>query len=628
MKSMTLKTRMLLISLVALALLFVSISILYLRTSSSLHVKAVETLDYTAREITANVEEIIISTQNVSDAFANEPRLLDFLDRNYKPTDSGEPRIVEKRAAMTLIRNQIFGGVNRIRTIDQIAAIYNSVTDELFNLYDFNAMGPETVAQLLDMDITNSKRFSRFYWYPLQDNFLKSYRYGDLRQDLVVIGSRRIFSHERLIYPYVHIFIIQEYRLYECYQNLAEQNRGEVYLLDQQGGLLSTSNEEALAARNIAPALRDAILAREQDSFELRHQGVSYFVSVNESALRMGDSDRGWLTVLMVPRAHINADINQIYLAFFIALLFCFLVCSALLLYLYRQFMGPISDLGAAMKRVDHGDMNAYVKTRTQAGEAGQMIRRYNRMLQSINRNVEEKIAHEKTRKDLEMQVLTTQINPHFLYNTLETIVWKANEAARPDIGKIASALGKMYRLSISGGEVWVPLRQEIEHVKSYMDIQLSRYEGQFTFACSVPPEAESWLLPKLVLQPVVENVFLYAMPETEKPVAIHLRAQIVDAGLEITISDDGKGMDEAALAAVRAQIQTGKAPDTPAGENGSRRRSTGIGLHNIRARLELYMGVDEPLRIESEQGRGTTVTLLVSHVEEGNPAQTKPPKG
>lgn len=129
------------------------------------------------------------------------------------------------------------------------------------------------------------------------------------------------------------------------------------------------------------------------------------------------------------------------------------------------------------------------------------------------------------SRQDLEMQVLMSQINPHFLYNTLESIVWKAGEAGRPDIGKLASSLGKLYRLSISGG-LFVPLEQELEHVQMYMNIQRSRYGNKVDYEVrlhGVDPDQVEVL--KLILQPIVENSLLYGMEGLDHTLRIRVAA-------------------------------------------------------------------------------------------------------
>ena len=209
------------------------------------------------------------------------------------------------------------------------------------------------------------------------------------------------------------------------------------------------------------------------------------------------------------------------------------------------------------------------------------------------------------SRQDLEMQVLMSQINPHFLYNTLESIVWKAGEAGRPDIGKLASSLGKLYRLSISGG-LFVPLEQELEHVQMYMNIQRSRYGNKVDYEVrlhGVDPDQVEVL--KLILQPIVENSLLYGMEGLDHTLRIRVAAWRRGEKLLLTVTDNGVGMDRAALARLRDQIVHGRKPRAEANY-----RSTGIGLHNIGARLRLYAGSSSCIRVQSKPRFGTRVTL------------------
>lgn len=209
------------------------------------------------------------------------------------------------------------------------------------------------------------------------------------------------------------------------------------------------------------------------------------------------------------------------------------------------------------------------------------------------------------SRQDLEMQVLMSQINPHFLYNTLESIVWKAGEAGRPDIGKLASSLGKLYRLSISGG-LFVPLEQELEHVQMYMNIQRSRYGNKVDYEVrlhGVDPDQVEVL--KLILQPIVENSLLYGMEGLDHTLRIRVAAWRRGEKLLLTVTDNGVGMDRAALARLRDQIVHGRKPRAEANY-----RSTGIGLHNIGARLRLYAGSSSCIWVQSKPQFGTRVTL------------------
>lgn len=593
------------ILLIALGAVFFIILIMFLNTISTLEQKTVESLGYVSKSIGSDIDDVILNIQNVSDAFANEPRLHEYIDCSFEAGDE-----LGRISTVQSIRNNIFAGFNRLRDINQISAIYNVRTGELFNFVDMHNFGSSAKAVIDELDMNAPEKLSMYYWYPLRDDFLRGEASGNIRQDSVVTGSRRIYDGRRVVaYPYIHIFEIQEQTLYSIYKEQAKQSGGEVYILDGTGELISSSDLKALEERKAPPGLAEAVLARNSSSFKWENSGVKSFVSTSQSRVKVASNEQGgWITVLLVPVSVATGEITKLYLMVFAVLFFCILLCVFMLVYLYRRFMDPISALGSAMLRVDSGDMEAYVEGKQRRGEAGAMIDMYNQMLKSINRNIEEKLALEKAKKELDMQVLTTQINPHFLYNTLETIVWKASEAGRPDIGKIASSLGKMYRLSVNNGKAWIRFEYEIEHLRSYVEIQKNRYGNRFTFECSADEAALPLLVPKLILQPIVENIFLYAMDDEDRHVHIRVKIRLKDGCLKIKVLDNGPGMDKKRLDEVRRQIQTGISPD-----NGSRKKGTGIGLHNIQARLELYMGAQNALHIQSRENHGTKVTITIN---------------
>lgn len=608
---LSLKQRMMAVSMLAFGLVFAIITVMFVSTTSSVSRKTLESLNYLADEIDGNIESVLLNMQITSELLADDPRIIEYLERSY--SNLGEES--HKLRAMYDIRNNIFSSLNRTYGITFLSAIYSLQTGELFNFMDANRMDEETIValeEILKADTKKEDGFTlvRYYWHPLQENFLNEPT-GNVRQDKVMVGSRWIYDTARWVYSYVHVFALPERELYQCYASLAQQNNSEVYILNGRGDLLSSTNINAVEAQSVDEGLVNAVLTRSSDSFSTKIDGKKHFVKVTQKNLNhQNDPESKWLTVLLVPRASVMQDVKYMYLVFALVLAFCIAISAALLIYLYRQFMNPISDLNAAMIRVDSGDLNAYVDWQENSSEASQMIARYNRMLRGINRTLEEQMALEQEKKTLDMQVLTNQINPHFLYNTLETIVWKAGQAGRPDIGKIASSLGKLYRLSISGGKLFVPLGQELEHVSNYIEIQQSRYEGKFTY--EVKPFDESLrdvVVPKIILQPVVENIFLYAIPEAERPV--NIRVTIKKAGdlVKIKVLDDGPGMDKQRLAEVRRQIETGIAAEKP---KHTKRRSTGIGLHNIKARLAVYLAQADGLHIYSKSSFGTFVVITV----------------
>ncbi len=274
--------------------------------------------------------------------------------------------------------------------------------------------------------------------------------------------------------------------------------------------------------------------------------------------------------------------------------------------------MDPIGKLNASMKEVYGGNLNAYVEVK-QKNEVGDMIRYYNSMLERINTHIIEGLQSDRKKKELELEVLMSQINPHFLYNTLENIVWMSNEAGRPDIGRTAASLGRMYRLSISGGQVIVPMEHEIEHLMAYVKIQKNRYKDEFEFDLRTDMRQIHELFSlKIIMQPVVENSFLYGMTGLKQPMMIHLTVKEKGQWVVIKVMDNGRGMDKEKLREIRDQIRFGKAGKDEEEQN---RCSSGIGLHSVESRIKLYFGVDRAVSIYSKKDAGTLTVIRIPRI-------------
>ena len=587
----SLRRRMLFTLLGCFVPMFVVSTLLFARTIRIQRQADEEALLFASQDIRIALDRFADGVYSVSDAFSTDERLIEILDRDY----SADP--IGKQYAVTYTNGALFESYSRLIHQEKIDAIYLPARREVFDFRDPNQVTTLLVKQFEAMQVDASDKLGRFFFYPLQKNFLSTETYGEARRDMVVLGSRRVYSALKSGYPYVHIFAIEEQTLYELYQYQAKRLGADVYVLDPDGGLISSTNEEAVAAGK-APKVARATAGRGSGLMTAQVDGVDYSVAVS-----VGEST-GWRVVVFVPTVTLTANTLSLYIQIIGVMGLCLVAFAVLIWHFYRRFMAPLAQLEQAMRQADAGDLKAYVKPQGPA-EVVRMMEGYNAMLDSLRVGIEQQMEMQRRRQDLEMQVLMSQINPHFLYNTLESIVWKAGEAGRPDIGKLASSLGKLYRLSISGG-LFVPLEQELEHVQMYMNIQRSRYGNKVDYEVRlhrVDPDGVEVL--KLILQPIVENSLLYGMDGLDHTLRIRVAAWRRGEKLILTVTDNGVGMDKAALAALRGQIIHGRRPKAEANY-----RSTGIGLHNIGARLRLYAGSSSCIRVQSKPGFGTRVTL------------------
>ena len=414
---------------------------------------------------------------------------------------------------------------------------------------------------------------------------------------------RRIMQPFTGVWMYTQFFCIEEKKLYSLYQDSAEEMHGMVFLLDQNDNLVSSSIEEFVETGNLPEELLDSIHGITQEKPELKYKGERYVVEISEL------EENDWRTVFMIPINMVTAPVDSLFKNILIAMSACILVSVILLTWLTRRFLQPVELLDASMEEVYAGNMEAYVDPERYNGEIQKMMFYYNNMLVQINHFIEERVAAEKKKKELELEVLMGQINPHFLYNTLENIVWKSNEAGYPDIGRVAASLGRLYRLSIGNGDTLVSLRQEVEHVLAYVNIQKNRYKDRVEFQLTADMEQiREYSIIKLTLQPIVENCFMYAMEGIDHPLTIRLDIQIREDLLVIRVGDNGSGLGREQLLQVRSQIEHGKVRKE--GEMRKGRKGTGVGMYSVKERIAIYTGYKDSITIQSRQGSGTIVTI------------------
>ena len=427
--------------------------------------------------------------------------------------------------------------------------------------------------------------------------------YGDVRRDKAVFGSRRVYSVWKSAYICTHIFCIREEELYEAYQESVVETKGEIYILDEKGNLISSSNQECVQRGAVDDVFRKKILNRTEDDFTWKTRTENFEICVRQSELNK------WMTVAVIPQKNITGEVNALYLRIYVVLILCLIGCVVILLRMYQGFFTPVNELNQAMCEVQMGNLNAYVKE-TGRNEIADMMRYYNNMLRSIHVHVVEKLESERRKKELELEVLVSQINPHFLYNTLENIVWKSNEAGHPDIGRLAAMLGRMYRLSTSGGQIIIPVKHEIEHLMAYTQIQKNRYGDAFDFDLRVDHEEIRKLMTlKIILQPIIENSFLHGMEGLDRKMKIRLKIRKTGDRLEMKLIDNGLGITKERLEKVRRRIR-GEAVEEDA--LNEQQRSSGIGLHNVAARITLYFGIEEPVKISSIYRVGTIIIVQI----------------
>ncbi|WP_276355828.1 cache domain-containing sensor histidine kinase [Cohnella caldifontis] len=272
--------------------------------------------------------------------------------------------------------------------------------------------------------------------------------------------------------------------------------------------------------------------------------------------------------------------------------------------YMSAKISQPIKRLEKSMQLVERGNFDILVPIRRD-DEVGRLSRRFNLMVTRIRELMNQIIHEQEAKRKTELEVLQSQIHPHFLYNTLNSVVRLAGTGKNEEVITMITSLSKFFRISLSKGKTVIPVADEMEHVRHYLIIQKMRYKNKFEYAIEAEEAALDCLTLKLVLQPLVENAIYHGIEPGADEGFIAISAAVVEGKLRLRVKDDGLGMGPETLAGLLEGPKAGGV------------RENGIGLYNVHERIRLQFGDEYGLRIQSEREAGTTVDVWLPCLRE-----------
>ena len=303
-----------------------------------------------------------------------------------------------------------------------------------------------------------------------------------------------------------------------------------------------------------------------------------------------------WEITLYKPITYSQKQLQSIYLVIMIVILICGMMMLAVLISTTHLISGRIEKLMLHMQLIEIGEMDVKIPEDQYKDEIGTLQRSFKKMVERISRLIEEVYVSKLHQKEYEMRALQQQINPHFLYNTLSMINFKALEVGANDISKITLSLSQFYRTSLNKGKNTCSVRDEIENMKAYLDIQLMMHDYNFDVECDVDDDILGCESLNLILQPIVENSIKHGIDliETDKRGLIKIYATKNDGVVYMMIEDNGVGMDQNTIDIMLSQ------------------NSKGYGMRNVNERIKLYYGEEFGIYIESAMNEGTVITVKI----------------
>ncbi len=310
-------------------------------------------------------------------------------------------------------------------------------------------------------------------------------------------------------------------------------------------------------------------------------------------------SGTDWYLVSVIPVNSVFSEADGLFRRNVVLYAFVLIFGTTTALFLSNSIVRRISYVISTMSSAREGVPHP-INGQIEADEIGQLITTYNYMVSQLNNLMQEQTRIANELKVSEFKALQAQINPHFLYNMLDMINWLSKDGKQNEVSEAVQALSKYYKLTLNKGNIITTISEELDHVSLYVKLQNMRYEDKIRFIIDIPDEILDYEIPKLILQPIVENAILHGIFEKENKEGIIVIASWMEGqNIQFTISDNGKGIPPDKLPA----ILTGEGKSTT-GSN--------IAIYNTHLRLKLLYGDNFGLHYESVLGKGTDVTIRI----------------
>lgn len=384
-------------------------------------------------------------------------------------------------------------------------------------------------------------------------------------------------------------FVDLNYRsISELCSNNKIGNRGYIFILDEEGNIVYHPKQQLLYGGLIHENISEIMLSDEE-----------HFVSGDKLYTLSQSKKTGWTVVGVVNTDELfknNKKAESMYLIVTIVLLIGVLLISSIIA---KEITKPIRQLRDSMSMVEEGEFEKANVSVTTQNEIGSLANSFNVMTERIHTLMEQNVYEQAQKRKNEMKALQAQINPHFLYNTLDSIIWMSEAGRNEEVVLMTSALARLLRQSISNDREQVTIAEEVDYVKSYLTIQKMRYKDKLEYSINVSPEISKVKIIKFALQPLVENAIYHGLKYKETKGNLIVRGYKEGEKACIVIEDDGAGID----------------PETKAHifeERKKEKGRKGVGAPNVQKRLQLYYGPEYGLTYKDREGGGTVVIVTV----------------
>lgn len=497
---------------------------------------------------------------------------------------------------------------------EQMQLLYNANIASIKNIALFSSEGrllsTAPPAMLKDYtDVTKEKWFTKALSRPEDVHFSspavqRIFMDKDNQYSWVIsLSCASEITQDKNVQQGVVLIDIRYSAISEIFKGITLANDGYVYLIDSEGNVLYHPHHQLLESGYTASCQED--LSKYHDGeYSLKIDGKKNSIIIRSAGYT------GWKIIGVIPQKGLMLDDARNMQYFMIIITIFFSLALMAIAVISNRLTVPIKKLDSSVRYMEQNMNNAeiYVGGPQEVKHLGKSIQQ----MVETQRALTDEIVHQQVQKQKnELNALQSQINPHFLYNTLDIMVWTIEKGRKEDTLRIVSALGKFFRISLSKGKNIIPVKDELEHVRSYLMIQELRYKSKFTYSIQAQEETLGLSTIKLVLQPIVENAIYHSMDYmTDGEGKIEIKTYIENGDLYMSVEDNGLGMTKDVVDKLLNE--------------GASAKGSGIGLKNVHERIMLYFGDEYGVLIESEPDEGTCIRLHLPAVPYNEKGENK----
>lgn len=549
-------------------------SISYYMTKKTVELRVSESTVETLKQIDKNLNMVIKNAEDISLYVISDPDIRNFCKMKPEQLSKYEDPLIKLNESYA----------NLTHTKSYILSI---------NVYGDDGLDFETAGYSYPDDKEKMQQYERDI--PVNGNTILSStykRYYNILGDKYVMSLYRQLNDINNLSRRLGIIRIDldEREINKTYKDIKLGDTGYVFVTNKDGDILSHS-DVGMLSENIkyVEPFREAFSGSTgyyRKTFNKQDMLITYYTSTNQNLM----------FISIVPFKELARELDTSLAITVIISLIAFFIAFITLTIVTAKMTRPLKKMTVLMRKVESGNMDVILNT-DRKDEIGVLGKSFNSMTVKLKTLINEVYIMQIARKEAELKALQTQINPHFLYNTLDVIYWTSRLENAPKTGELVNALSKLFKLGLNKGNEITTVQNELEHVRSYLVIQKYRFEDSPSFVLDIDPAINEYATIKLILQPFVENALLHGIAAMEGRGMIQIIGTEKGEDIQFEIIDNGVGMDE-------DRIKEIFEPDFEG--------SKGYGVKNVNQRIKLYFGEEYGVRMFSSKGAGTRVVITI----------------